>query len=172
MRSSRSRSPPSAAREPRDLVRGNQLIWYAAPNGDHLWGEMVLRRHVENGTTVTLRQMKAVVGPKTDAALMKLLARSLSLPDFLKIKFDDAIPISTLAQATGPDGRAATAAWISLHLAQLAQGPAFHAQWGLTLTAFLLHAVGAPRLVCDEERLGGELLNEAGVPGGPPPGPL
>ena len=45
--------------------------------------------------------MKAVVGPKTDAALMKLL--EASHPDFLKIKLDDDIAISALAQAVGPE---------------------------------------------------------------------
>ena len=45
--------------------------------------------------------MKAVVGPKTDAALMKLL--EASHPDFRNSKRDDAIPISALAQAVGPE---------------------------------------------------------------------
>ena len=99
---SRSRSPPSAAREPpRDVVIEDQRSWTLAPHGDQLWGEMLLRRNTEIGATVTLRQMKAVVGPKTDAALMKLLEASHL--DFLKISIDEAIPISTLAQATGPE---------------------------------------------------------------------
>jgi hypothetical protein len=99
---SRSRSPP-AAREPRDdVVRDDQrTTWTLAPNGDQLWGGMVLRRQVESGATVTVREMQAVIGPKTDAALMKLL--EATHPDFSKIKLDDAIPISTLAQATGPE---------------------------------------------------------------------
>ena len=98
---SRSRSRSPAAREPSDEVRRDQRTWTSAPNGDQLWGGMVLRRHVENGAWVTLKQMKAVVGPKTDAALMKLLEASHL--DFLKISIDEAIPISTLAQATGPE---------------------------------------------------------------------
>ena len=99
---SRSRSPP-AAREPRDdVVRDDQrTTWTLAPNGDQLWGGMVLRRQVESGATVTVREMQAVVGPKTFAALMKLL--EASLPDFRESKLDDAIPISALAQAVGPD---------------------------------------------------------------------
>ena len=100
---SRSRSPPPAAREPRDdVVRDDQrTTWTLAPNGDQLWGGMVLRRQVESGATVTVREMQAVVGPKTFAALMKLL--EASLPDFRESKLDDAIPISALAQAVGPD---------------------------------------------------------------------
>ena len=99
---SRSRSPP-AAREPRDdVVRDDQrTTWTLAPNGDQLWGGMVLRRQVESGATVTVREMQAVVGPKTFAALMKLL--EASLPDFRESKLDDAIPISALAQDTGPE---------------------------------------------------------------------
>ena len=99
---SRSRSPP-AAREPRDdVVRDDQrTTWTLAPNGDQLWGGMVLRRQVESGATVTVREMQAVVGPKTFAALMKLL--EASLPDFRESKLDDAIPISALAQAVGPE---------------------------------------------------------------------
>ena len=99
---SRSRSPP-AAREPRDdVVRDDQrTTWTLAPNGDQLWGGMVLRRQVESGATVTVREMQAVVGPKTFAALMKLL--EASLPDFRNSRLDDAIPISALAQAVGPE---------------------------------------------------------------------
>ena len=99
---SRSRSPP-AAREPRDdVVRDDQrTTWTLAPNGDQLWGGMVLRRQVESGATVTVREMQAVIGPKTFAALMKLL--EASHPDFRNSKLDDAIPISALAQAVGPE---------------------------------------------------------------------
>ena len=60
---------------------------------------MLLRRNTEIGATVTLREMKAVVGLATEAALMKLLGACHL--DALKI--DDAIPISTLAQAVGPE---------------------------------------------------------------------
>ena len=100
---SRSRSPP-AAREPRDdVVRDDQrTTWTLAPNGDQLWGGMVLRRQVESGATVTLREMKAVVGPRTDAALMKLLEDSFP-EEFLTIALDDPIPISTLAEFVGPE---------------------------------------------------------------------
>ena len=99
---SRSRSPPSAAREPpRDVVIEDQRSWTLAPHGDQLWGEMLLRRNTEIGATVTLRQMKAVVGPKTDQALTKLLAASDLV--ISRIELDDAIPISTLAQAAGPE---------------------------------------------------------------------
>ena len=99
---SRSRSPP-AAREPRDdVVRDDQrTTWTLAPNGDQLWGGMVLRRQVESGATVTVREMQAVIGPKTFVGLMKLL--EASLPDFRESRLDDAIPISALAQAVGPD---------------------------------------------------------------------
>ena len=100
---SRSRSPPSAAREPpRDVVIEDQRSWTLAPHGDQLWGEMLLRRNTEIGATVTLRQMKAVVGPRTDAALMKLLEDSFP-EEFLTIALDDPIPISTLAEFVGPE---------------------------------------------------------------------
>jgi hypothetical protein len=109
---SRSRSPPSAAREPQgddarhdgDDARHDQRTWTDAPHGDQLWGALVLRRLAEEGSTVTLKQMKAVVGPKTNAALMKLL--EASHPDFSKIKLLEAsypIPISALAQGAGPE---------------------------------------------------------------------
>ena len=99
---SRSRSPP-AAREPRDdVVRDDQRsTWTLAPNGDQLWGGMVLRRRVESGATVTVREMQALIGPKTFAALMKLL--EATHPDFRNSKLVDAIPISALAQAVGPE---------------------------------------------------------------------
>ena len=102
---SRSRSPP-AAREPRDavvdaVVRRDQRTWTDASNGDQLWGALVLRRLAEEGSTVTVREMQAVIGPKTFAALMKLL--EASLPDFRESRLDDAIPISALAQAVGPE---------------------------------------------------------------------
>ena len=103
---SRSRSPP-AAREPRDavvdaVVLRDQRTWTDASNGDQLWGALVLRRLAEEGSTVTLRQVKAVVGPQTEAALLKLLEASC-LVEFLTSGLDDAIPISTLAEFVGPE---------------------------------------------------------------------
>ena len=94
---SRSRSP----RRPRRVARHKQPAWPHVPNGANIFAGLYLRRDAEEGSTVTLRQMKAVVGPKTDQALTRLL--KASYPDYLKIKLDDAIPISTLAQAAGPE---------------------------------------------------------------------
>ena len=110
---SRSRSPPSAARapptagEPRDDARPNQPSWVRVPtNAEKIAAELTLRRDTENGATVTLRELKAVCGPKAEEALMKLL--EASHPDFSKIKLDDAIPIGTLAKGVGPE----TMPWI------------------------------------------------------------
>ena len=104
---SRSRSPPSAAREPRGDARPNQPSWLRAPtNAEKIAAEFILRRETENGKTVTWRELKAVAGPKTEAALMKLL--EASHPDFSNIKLDDPIPISTLARGVGPE----TMPWI------------------------------------------------------------
>ena len=104
---SRSRSPPSAAREPRGDARPNQPSWLRAPtNAEKIAAEFILRRDTENGKTVTWKELKAVAGPKTEAALIKLL--DASHPDFSKIKFDDPIPISTLARGVGPE----TMPWI------------------------------------------------------------
>ena len=94
---SRSRSP----RRPRRVARHKQPAWPHVPNGANIFAGLYLRRDAEEGSTVTLRQMKAVVGPKTDQALTKLLAASDLV--ISRIELDDAIPISTLAQAAGPE---------------------------------------------------------------------
>jgi hypothetical protein len=99
---SRSRSvSPSAAREPRQVARHEQPAWPHVANGHNIFAGLYLRRDAEEGSTVTLRQMKAVVGPKTEAALMKLLEAAYKPKS--KIELDDALTISALARAAGPE---------------------------------------------------------------------
>ena len=81
---SRSRSP----RRPRRVALHGQPAWPHVANGHNIFAGLYLRRDAEEDSTVTLRQMKAVVGPKTDQALTRLL--KASYPDYLKIKLDDA----------------------------------------------------------------------------------
>ena len=109
---SRSRSPPSAAREPRDDARHDLPSWWRAPtNAGKVAAGLLLRRFTENGETVTLRELKAVCGPKAMDALMKLLRASnlqIKLEDPQNDPHDDPIPIGTLARGVGPE----TMPWI------------------------------------------------------------
>ena len=106
---SRSRSPP-AAREPRDDARHDLPSWWRAPtNAGKVSAGLLLRRYTENdGETVTLRELKAVCGPKAEEALVRLLEAS-NLQIKLDDPPDDPIPIGTLARGVGPE----TMPWMS-----------------------------------------------------------
>ena len=100
---SRSRSPPAAS-EPRDDARHDLPSWWRAPtNAGKVSAGLLLRRYTENdGETVTLRELKAVCGPKAEEALIKLLKAS-NLQIKLDDPPDDPIPIGTLARGVGPE---------------------------------------------------------------------
>ena len=106
---SRSRSPP-AAREPRDDARHDLPSWWRAPtNAGKVSAGLLLRRYTENdGDTVTLRELKAVCGPKAEEALVRLLEAS-NLQIKLDDPPDDPIPIGMLARGVGPE----TMPWMS-----------------------------------------------------------
>ena len=105
--------PPPAPREPQDKwtaidrlfsqdARANQLVYSRAPtNGENIAAELVLRREADDRSTVTLREIKAVV--KKGPALMKLLEVTLRACAHPGFTLDDPIPVSTLAREAGPE---------------------------------------------------------------------
>ena len=74
---------------------------HAPTNGEEIAGELVLRREAEDGSTVTLREIKAVA--KMSPALMKLLKVSHRAWAHRGFTLDDPIPVSTLAREVGPE---------------------------------------------------------------------
>ena len=100
--------PPPVPREPRDKWAAIDGLFSqdarAPTNGEEIAGELVLRREAEDGSTVTLRELREIkADAKMGPALMKLLKVSHRAWAHRGFTLDDPIPVSTLAREVGPE---------------------------------------------------------------------